>query len=77
MACYCQMSIKFTASFRKETKGYVASAVEFGVVSQGKTIEQVKKNLQEAVELYIEAQPKSYMKTLKSEPLLAILEASV
>ncbi len=29
-----------------------------GVVSQGKTIEEAKKNLREAVELYLEDQPK-------------------
>ncbi len=47
------MSYKFTASIVKEGKWYVAHAVEFGVASQGRTIEEAKKNLQEAVELYL------------------------
>ena len=32
-----------------------ALCVELGVVSQGQTIEEAKKNLKEAVELYIES----------------------
>ncbi|MBU1186687.1 MAG: type II toxin-antitoxin system HicB family antitoxin [Acidobacteria bacterium] len=49
------MSLKFTAVITKEDKWYVALCVELGVVSQGKTIEEAKMNLQEAVELYIES----------------------
>ena len=49
------MSIKFTAVINKEVNWYVALCLELGVVSQGKTIEQAKKNLQEAVELYMES----------------------
>lgn len=49
------MSLKFTAVITKDDKWYVALCVELGVVSQGKTIEEAKKNLQEAVELYIES----------------------
>jgi len=33
----------------------VAHCVELGVVSQGKTIEEAKANLKEAVELYLES----------------------
>ena len=49
------MSIKFTAVINKEENWYVAHCLELGVVSQGKTIEQAKANLQEAVELYLES----------------------
>ncbi len=49
------MSIKFTAVINKEETWYVAHCLELGVVSQGKTIEQAKENLQEAVELYLES----------------------
>jgi predicted RNase H-like HicB family nuclease len=69
------MTYKFTASFVKEGKWYVAHAVELGVVSQGKTIPEAQKNLQEAVELYLEDQPK---KTISKEtPLLTVLEANI
>jgi predicted RNase H-like HicB family nuclease len=49
------MSIKFTAVINKEATWYVAHCLELGVVSQGKTIEQAKANLQEAVALYLES----------------------
>ena len=49
------MSLKFTAVINKEENWYVAHCLELGVVSQGKTIEQAKTNLQEAVELYLES----------------------
>lgn len=46
---------KFMAVISKEEKWYVAHCVEPGVVSQGKTIEEAKASLQEAVELYLES----------------------
>jgi predicted RNase H-like HicB family nuclease len=49
------MSIRFTAVINKEENWYVAHCLELGVVSQGKTIEQAKTNLHEAVELYLES----------------------
>lgn len=49
------MSRRFMAIISKEEKWYVAHCVELGVVSQGKTIEEAKANLQEAVELYLES----------------------
>jgi predicted RNase H-like HicB family nuclease len=39
----------------KEERWYVGHCVELGVVSQGKTIEEARANLKEAVELYIES----------------------
>lgn len=48
------MVLKFTASITKEGKWYVARAVEFGVVSQGKTILEAQRNLAEAVELFFD-----------------------
>ncbi len=44
----------FDASFTKEGAWYVARAVEFGVTTQGKTLEAAKKNLLEAVELFLQ-----------------------
>jgi predicted RNase H-like HicB family nuclease len=49
------MTRRFTAVICKEESWYVAHCVELGVVSQGKTIEDAKVNLQEAVELYLES----------------------
>jgi len=49
------MSKRLNAVITKEEKWYVARCVELGVVSQGKTIEEAKANLKEAVELYLES----------------------
>jgi predicted RNase H-like HicB family nuclease len=52
------MSQKFTTVIAKEGKWFVAYCLELGVVSQGKTIEEARKNLREAVELYLGDQSK-------------------
>lgn len=49
------MSKKLTAVITKEDKWYVAHCVELGVVSQGRTIDEAKTNLKEAVDLYLES----------------------
>jgi predicted RNase H-like HicB family nuclease len=47
----------FTAIVHKEDELYVAQCPEVGTASQGKTIEEAVKNLQEATELYLEEFP--------------------
>jgi predicted RNase H-like HicB family nuclease len=50
------MRIIFTALIRGEAEGgYSILCHELGVASQGETIEEAKKNLVEAVELYLES----------------------
>jgi predicted RNase H-like HicB family nuclease len=51
----CDMTKKFTALITKEENWYLAHCVELEVVSQGKSIEEAKANLKEAVELYLES----------------------
>lgn len=46
--------MEFNAIIRKGEEQFVALCPELDVVSQGFTIEESLKNLQEAVELYIE-----------------------
>lgn len=48
------MNYTFTSTITKEKKGYLATCVELGVVSQGKSVEDAQDNLYEAVELYLE-----------------------
>lgn len=48
------MSIKSTIIIQKDESWYVATAVESGVASQGKTIDEALANLTEALELYYE-----------------------
>ena len=48
--------MKFTAVFEKVAEGYIAFVEELpGANSQGATIEEARANLQEAVELVLEA----------------------
>ncbi len=48
------MKYRFTTVITKEDSWYVARAVELGVVSQGKSVEDAENNLKEAVGLYLE-----------------------
>lgn len=48
--------MKFTAVFEKVAEGYIAFVEELpGANTQGSTIEEARTNLQEAVELVLEA----------------------
>ena len=47
----------FTTVVQKEDSLYVAQCPEVGTASQGETIEETIKNLQEATELYLEEFP--------------------
>lgn len=68
------MSYKFTVIINRESKWYVAHCAELGVVSQGKTIEEAQKNLKEAVELYLEDNPKAKIHLSKAPSLITTLE---
>ena len=48
------MSVKSTVIIQKEGAWYVATSVETGVASQGKSIDEALANLSEALELYFE-----------------------
>lgn len=50
------MTIKLTAVFEKVPEGYIAFIEELpGVNTQGATLEEARTNLQEAIELVLEA----------------------
>lgn len=65
-----------TAVITKEEKWYVAHCVELGVVSQGKTIDEAKDALQEAVELYLESFGKEDVPESLEEVLLYRLQVA-
>ena len=46
---------QLTAIIEREGDGYVGLCPQFDVASQGDTIEATRKNLQEAVELFLES----------------------
>ncbi len=68
------MTYRFTTVISQEGKWYVARCVELGVVSQGKTIKEAQENLKEAVELYLEDQPRAKRYLSKEAPLVTTLE---
>lgn len=63
----------FTAIIHKEGDIYVAECPEVGTASQGYSIEEAMKNIQEATELYLEEFP------VKNQyrPILTTFEATV
>lgn len=71
------MTYTFTATFVKEGRWFVARAVELGVVSQGRTLDEAKKNLREAVELYLEDEPDLTQQAMRRRPLLAVMDAEI
>ncbi len=48
------MSVKSTVFIQKEDNWYVATSIETGVASQGKSIDEALSNLSEALSLYFE-----------------------
>ena len=67
------MTNTFTAVVHKEDDLYVAVCPEVGTVSQGETIEEAVKNLQEATELYLEEFPQKQ----SYRPIFTTFEVSV
>ena len=60
----------FTAVVQKEDDLYVAHCPEVGTASQGETIEEAVKNLQEATQVYLEEFPMEQM----AHPLMTTFE---
>lgn len=60
--------LQLTAVIEREDDMYVANCPEVDVASQGKTIEEARANLLEAVELFFEmASPSEIQRRLKKE----------
>ncbi|MDO8647580.1 MAG: type II toxin-antitoxin system HicB family antitoxin [Candidatus Diapherotrites archaeon] len=53
------MEKKFTVELHKEGRIFVAKCLELGVASQGYSRKSALKNVKEAVELFIEDNPKA------------------
>ena len=73
-----KMVHEFTALVEREGDGYVALCPEFDVASQGDTVEDARRNLAEAVTLFLEtADPPEIQRRGHSELLvytLAVVE---
>ncbi len=64
-----------TAIIEREGDGYTALCPEFDVASQGATVESARRNLIEAVELFLEtADPSEVQRRLHSEIFITRLE---
>ncbi|MDO8585144.1 MAG: type II toxin-antitoxin system HicB family antitoxin [bacterium] len=68
------MTYKSTAIITREGKWFVARSLELGITSQGKTIEGAKKNLEEALALYLEDMPARRRTLAKESPLVTSVE---
>jgi predicted RNase H-like HicB family nuclease len=59
---------QFTALIEREGNGYVALCPELDVASQGDTVEEARRNVREALELFFEtASPSEIQERLRSE----------
>jgi predicted RNase H-like HicB family nuclease len=72
------MKHKFTAIIQKEDAMFVALCPELDIASQGDTIEEAKKNLEEAVTLFFEhASPEEIKERLKGDIYISPFEVAV
>lgn len=68
----------FTAIIEKEDDMYVSLCPEFDIASQGKSIEEARENLKEAIELFLEsASPSEIQERIHSEFFVTQLEVNV
>lgn len=71
-------TLRFAAIIQREDDGYVAISPELDIASQGNSIEDARANLQEAVELFLEAAaPSEVQDRLKSELYVTTLDVAV
>ena len=69
---------KLTAIIEREGDGYVSLCPQLDVASQGKTVEEARLNLTEAVELFFEsADPLEIQERLRGEVYVSSIEVSV
>ena len=69
---------RLTAVIESEGDGYVSLCPELDVASQGKTIEEARQNLVEALELFFEsADPSEIQQRLRSEIYVTPIEVAV
>jgi len=67
-----------TAIIEKEGNGYVALCPELDIASQGETVSDAKKNLQEALELFFEgASPEEIKGRLHGEIYITQMEIAI
>ncbi len=69
---------RLTAFIEREGDGYVSLCPELDLASQGRTIEEARRNLVEALELFFEtADPSEIQQRLRSEVYVTPIEVAV
>jgi predicted RNase H-like HicB family nuclease len=69
---------QFTAIIEREDDTYVAFCPELDLASQGKTVEEARVNLKEAIELFFEsASPDEVRERLHDEVFITRVEVAV
>lgn len=69
---------QLTAIIEREGSGYVATCAELDIASQGETVEEARRNLLEAVELFFEtADPSEVENRLSSEIFVTRLDVGL
>jgi predicted RNase H-like HicB family nuclease len=72
------MQRQLTAIVEREGDGYVSFCPELDIASQGKTVEEARANLREALELFFEAaSPEEIKERLHEEVYVTRLEIGV
>ena len=73
-----QQHYTLTAIIERENGGYVSLCPEVDIASQGLTVEEARKNLKEAVELFFETASHAEIKTrLHDDVLITRLDIAV
>ena len=71
------MTKQLTAIIEREGNGYISLCPEVDIASQGATVDEACRNLQEALELFFEAaDPAEIKRRLHSEVYVAQVEVS-
>jgi predicted RNase H-like HicB family nuclease len=68
---------KVSIVIEREDDWYVALCPELDVASQGRTIEEARNNLKEAIELYLESADPSEIQLSHEPPFVSTLDVAV
>ena len=71
------MSYTLSAIIEREGEWYVAMCPEFDIASQGRTVEEAKHNLHEAVQLFLETADPSEVTLPLERPFMTTIEVAV
>ena len=72
------MKYRLTALIEREGNGYVALCPELDIASQGDSVEEARKNLEEALALFFEcASPQEIEERLSQELYITPIEVTV